>query len=49
MKTKPLKTRDWNMVRIIQGVTKAAVHVDKKKAASRKACRSAVRAEAADR
>lgn len=31
--------RDWALVRIIQGATKAAVHTDKKKEASKKACR----------
>lgn len=34
-----IKTRDYLMVRVISGVTKAAVHVDRRKKASRNACR----------
>lgn len=34
-----IKTRDWAMVKIIQGVTKAGVHSDKKKDLHRSACR----------
>lgn len=34
-----LRTRDWALVRIIQGATKAAVHVDRKKEGNRRACR----------
>ena len=34
-----IKTRDYAMVRIIQGVTKSGVHSDEKKDASRYACR----------
>lgn len=41
MKTKPLKldanpkTRDWLMVKVINGATKAAVHTDRRKEAAR--------------
>lgn len=34
-----LRTRDYLMVRIICGVTKTAIHTDRRKAQSRKACR----------
>lgn len=34
-----MKTRDYAMVRIIQGVTKSGIHKDEKKDASRFACR----------
>lgn len=34
-----IRTRDYNMVAIINGVTKAGVHKDRKKEQSRKACR----------
>ena len=34
-----IKTRDWAMVKIIHGVTKAGVHSDKKKEVDRSACR----------
>lgn len=36
-KKKPIKTRDYNMVNIIKGVTKAGVHKDLKKEANRNA------------
>jgi hypothetical protein len=41
MKINPnqIKTRDWAMVQIIQGVTKAGVQTDKRKARNKKACR----------
>lgn len=35
-----IKTRDYNMLLIIAGATKAAVHVDKRKENNRKACRN---------
>lgn len=35
-----LKTRDQLMVRLIQGATKSGVQKDRKKEASRRACRS---------
>lgn len=34
-----IKTRDYNMLLIISGATKAAVHVDRKKEKNRKECR----------
>ena len=34
-----IKTRDWAMVRIIQGVTKSGVHQDRKKELDRMGCR----------
>ena len=34
-----IRTRDYNMVNIITGATKAGVHVDRKKRASAKECR----------
>ena len=34
-----IKTRDWAMVRIIQGATKSGIHKDKVKDASRYECR----------
>lgn len=42
-KQKWLKTRDHNMVSIIKGATKAGVHTDRKKEASRTASRSKVK------
>lgn len=39
MKKKVIKTRDYAMVRLINGATKAAVHKDHRKEASRLACR----------
>jgi len=35
-----IKTRDYNMLLIIAGATKAAIHVDKRKENNRKACRN---------
>lgn len=40
-----LKTRDLLMVRVIEGVTKAGTHIDRKKEASRKLARKKVRRE----
>lgn len=34
-----IKTRDWALVRIIQGVTKSATHLDRKRESSRLWCR----------
>jgi hypothetical protein len=39
MKTKPPKTRDWLLVKLINGATKSGVVVDKKKEESRNSCR----------
>lgn len=39
---KLIKTRDYNMVSIIKGATKAGVHKDQKKEANRTASRSRV-------
>jgi hypothetical protein len=36
----PPKTRDYAMLRIIQGATKAAVHTDHKKKSDKYACRT---------
>jgi hypothetical protein len=33
------KTRDYLMLKVIQGVTKSGTHTDQRKEASRKACR----------
>lgn len=37
-----IKTRDYNMLLIISGATKAATHIDRKKENNRKACRRKV-------
>ena len=34
-----IKTRDYLLLDLINGVTKSGVHVDRKKEANRKACR----------
>lgn len=34
-----IRTRDWALVRIIQGVTKSATHLDRKRESSRLWCR----------
>ena len=34
-----VRTRDYNMVNVIRGVTKAGIHVDRKKRANRDTCR----------
>jgi hypothetical protein len=34
-----VKTRDYNMVNVIKGATKAAIHVDRKKRANADSCR----------
>lgn len=39
IKQEDIRTRDYNMVAIINGVTKAGVHKDRKKEQNRKACR----------
>lgn len=39
LKKKRIVTRDWSMVRIIQGATKSGIHKDRKKDACRRACR----------
>lgn len=36
---RPYTGRDWNLVRLIQGATKAAVHTDKKKERDKYLCR----------
>lgn len=41
-KKKPIKTRDYNMVNIINGATKAGVHKDRKKEANKYAAREEV-------
>ncbi len=38
---KHVKTRDWALVRLLQGATKAGTHVDRRKEADRRACRKA--------
>lgn len=38
-----LPVRDYALVRLILGATKAGVHVDKKKARAKRACRQQVR------
>ncbi len=38
-----VKTRDYNMVNVIKGATKAGIHVDRKKRANTKECRRNVR------
>jgi hypothetical protein len=40
-----LRTRDHALLALIAGATKAAVHVDRRKEASRRACRRRVRLE----
>jgi hypothetical protein len=40
-----LITRDPLMLKLISGATKAAVHVDRRKAAAKKACRGRIRRE----
>lgn len=35
-----IKTRDYAMVALINGATKSGAHIDRKKQASRKACRN---------
>lgn len=40
-KKKKLKTRDWLLVKLLQGATKAAVHKDKKKEADKYTARKA--------
>lgn len=45
MKKKTIKTRDYAMVAIIKGATKAGAHKDRKKEASKKHCRRRVRQE----
>lgn len=42
-KKRRVKTRDWALVRLIQGATKANVQVDRRKEANRKACRGRAR------
>lgn len=44
-KRKPPKVRDYFMVAIIKGATKAAVHTDLKKKANKKKCRTRVTKE----
>jgi hypothetical protein len=39
IKSRDIKTRDWALVRILQGVTKAGTHQDHKKHNNRNACR----------
>jgi hypothetical protein len=40
--------RDYLLVRLINGATKAAVHVDKRKAAAKTACRGKARQTSGD-
>jgi hypothetical protein len=40
-----IRTRDVTLLALINGATKAAVHFDRKKLASRRACRGRVRVE----
>jgi hypothetical protein len=41
-----IHTRDYALMRLILGATKSGVHVDKKKANSKKACRRSSRPKA---
>lgn len=41
-----LKTRDWLIVRLLQGATKAGIQKDRKKEKNKKACRKKVDKEA---
>ena len=36
---KPYTGRDWNLVRLLQGATKAGIHTDQKKEYNRRWCR----------
>lgn len=45
MPRKKIKTRDWLLVRLIQGATKASKHTDRRKAANKRACRVRVQKE----
>lgn len=47
VKKKLIKTRDLNMVKVINGATKAAVHIDRKKEADKKSSRRKVEPETA--
>lgn len=40
-----IATRDWLIVELIRGVTKAGTHADKRKEASRKHCRQRIHKE----
>ena len=40
-----IRTRDWALVAVINGVTKAGVQPDRRKEAARRACRGRVRAD----
>jgi hypothetical protein len=40
-----LRTRDYALLALLKGATKAAVHVDRRKDAARRACRRPVRQE----
>lgn len=44
-KKKPIKTRDYLLVKVINGVTKAGIHKDQKKEANKTASRSKVEIE----
>lgn len=39
MRDKRIRSRDWNLVRLLQGATKSGVHLDWKKEKNRLACR----------
>jgi hypothetical protein len=39
IKGRDIKTRDWALVRLLQGATKAGAHKNHKKDHNRKACR----------
>lgn len=45
IKPRELKTRDYAMLLLIGGATKAGVQPDRRKEANRKACRKPVRGE----
>lgn len=40
-----VKTRDWALVRLINGATKGGAHKDRKKDANKRECRKKVRTE----
>ena len=44
-KRQRVKTRDWALVRLIQGATKAGVQVDRRKQSNKRACRGRARGE----
>jgi len=42
-KKKKIKTRDWLLVQLLKGATKAGIQKDKKKEAAKKKCREKVK------